>query len=183
MLASYQRCWLGAAAIAAIGCNDMVKDPSDLTLPGVALEVRGPDGRYHPATEATLTGGPALELRCVVTDPGGVSRATLTFHGTAEACLAGGAPPAGDQPVYLTGLPEARSIAVADDGSAAAEDQLIVAASLPGGLGCHGYDVGGARWSGVPRGARVEVRCTGENWSANPATRKAQRALEVELAR
>lgn len=184
MLAKDRGCWLVIAAAIALGCNDVVKDTNDLTLPGVVLEVRGPDGRFHPATEATFEGaftaGHALELSCTVTDPGGVSRATLAFRGKAEACAAPGEPPAPADSISLTGLPEPRTIGVPDDGSDAASDRLVVTASLPGGIGCHGHR-GAARFEGVPRGQRVEVRCTGENWSANPSTRKAQRILEIEL--
>jgi hypothetical protein len=188
MLTTPGGCWLmiaaAAAAAAAIGCNDLVKDTADLTPPGVVLEVRGADGRFRPATEATFEGaftaGRVLELRCIVTDTGGVSRATLTFQGNAEACDAAGRRPAPDAAVYLTGLPPARSITADDDGSAAASGRLLVTASLPSGIGCYGY-TGALRFEGVPRGQRLEVRCTGENWSVNPSTRKAQRVLDVEL--
>lgn len=181
MLANHQGCWLVAAALAiAPGCNDVVKDTSDLTPPGVVLEVRGADGQLRPATEATLAAGHALELVCVVTDAGGVSRATLAFEGTAEACLSAGAPSPPGAAVYLTGLPAAASVADPDDGSATATDRLLVTASLRGDLGCYGYD-GATRFEGAPRGPRVEVRCTGANWSVNPSTRKAQRTLAVEL--
>jgi len=188
MRTSHRRCGLLAAAAAVIaaaaGCHDLVKDTTDMTVPGVVLEVRGPDGQYRPATEAifegALTAGRALELRCVVTDPGGVSRATLTFDGRADACDAADRPPAPDAAVYLSGLPQGRSIAVDDDGSAAAGAQLAVTASIPGGIGCYAYD-GAARFEGVPRGPHLEVRCTGENWSINPSTRKAERTLDLEL--
>src|SRR5262245_9582491 len=106
------------------GCNRIVKDTGDLTLPGIALEVRGPDGRFRPATEASLgralAAGHALELQCAVTDPGGVSKVTLAFGGTAEACLVGGAPSAPDADLHLTGLPAPRTLGLPDDGSAAA---------------------------------------------------------------
>lgn len=173
-----------AAAVAtATGCNQLVKDTGDLTVPGVVLEVRGPDGRFRSATEATFAGaftpGRALELRCVVSDPGGVSRATLAFGGSAEACEAPGRPTAPDE-IYLTGLPPVRSVADDDDGSARARGQLLVTASLPGGIGCYGYR-GAMRFDGMPRDPHVEIRCTGENWSENPATRKARRTLDVAL--
>lgn len=189
MLANHQEIGIALAALAAtLGCNDVVgdvvKDTSDLTLPVIVLEIRGEDGQHRPATEVTLrsafTAGHALELMCVVSDPGGVSKVTLAFEGDAEACPGAGGPSA--PPVYLTGLPEPTSVVADDDdgGSATAPDRLVLTASLPSGIGCYGY-AGDARVPGAPRGARAQVRCTGENWSVNPATRRAQRVLSVEL--
>lgn len=174
-----------AACTAVAGCNRIVKDTKDLTLPGVVMQVRGADGRFHPATEATLPravaeAGAALEISCEVADPGGISKVTISFEGRAEACLIEGAPAPPSAEVRVTGLPRPQTIALADD-SAAARDRLRVTAQLPGALGCQAY-VDGALRTGVPRGRLVEVRCTGENWSVNPSTRRAHRRLDVALA-
>lgn len=155
-------------AVGASGCRRaLVRDPNDLTVPAVVLEVRGADGAYRPATETTFThafsGDHALELRCRIRDSGGVSRGTLRFRGSSARCGAA-----------LTGLPDPQTRTVPS--GAAVIDAMPLTVALRGGVGC----AGGA---GVLDGERVEVACTGENWSANPSTRRATRVLAIELRR
>jgi hypothetical protein len=164
----------------AAGCKQ-VKDTADQTKPEVAIKVRASDGQYVPATEATFHfhSGSALDLMCLVSDPGGVSRAALSYSTTVDACLTGSTTNSGVT-IYLTGLPPpmVQTLSGNSEGKVLASVPLL--AQLAGPLGCYGYS-GGYKFEGEPQGQTLTVTCTGENWAANPAKKSATAKLEIDL--
>lgn len=163
------------------GCKQVVKDTADQTKPDVAIKVRGSDGQYVPATEATFhfNSGSALDLMCLVSDTGGVSKAALTYSGTVDACLTGSTTNSGVT-IYLTGLPSpmVQTLSGNSEGQVLASVPLL--AQLKGPLGCYGYS-GGYKFEGEPQGQTLTVTCTGENWASNAAKKSATAKLEIDL--
>lgn len=168
-----------AAALPA--CTKVVKDTADQSKPDVVIKVRGSDGQYAPATQTTFhfAAGNALDFMCIVSDPGGVSKAQVTYSSTVDGCTSGSEVSSGVT-IYLTGLPGPLLQTLAPDPQGKVLASLPLLGQVKGPLGCYGYS-GGIKFTGVPQGDTLEITCDGENWSANAAKKSASQKLTVHL--
>lgn len=116
---------------------------------------------------------------CVASDPGGVSKASLTYSTTVDGCLSGSTVSSGVT-IYLTGLPDPMTQTLSGDANGKVLATLPLIAQLKGPLGCYGYS-GGIKCTGEPQGDTLEIKCTGENWSSSAANKSATKTLAVDL--
>jgi hypothetical protein len=168
-----------AAALPA--CTKVVKDTTDPSKPDVVIKVRGSDGQYAPATQTTFHfgAGNELDFMCIVGDPGGVSKAQVTYSSTVDGCTSGSTVSSGVT-IYLTGLPDPMLQTLSPDPQGKVLASLPLLGQVKGPLGCYGYS-GGIKFTGVPQGDTLVITCSGENWSSNAAARSASKKLTVNL--
>jgi len=159
------------------GCPKVVKNPQDSSTPTVVIKVRGDDGQYAPATEATMSAATAdaLDLMCIVEDPQGVKSITVNFDGQSDGCNVDGAVFTGNFDV--TPVPAPLHQSLQGDASGQVLTKLPMLATVKGPFKCQ--PLGGDE--GIPYGGTVTVSCTGTNWSADPNKDSAQTKLTIKL--
>jgi len=172
------RVLLAALIAVATGCASakVAKDLNDTTPPDVVIKVRGTNGQYAAATDATLSVTGNLDLMCIASDMGGISKIDLTFSGAADHCTTG------DGGIYngvftITPLPNALQQTLQGDASGKVLSSLPMLATLAGPFACSIPGVG----KGIPYGDTITVTCTGSNWSQNAQKKSTTQKLNVKL--
>lgn len=160
-----------------VGCKKVVKNPADPSVPSVVIKVKGADGQYAPATQATMSAASAgaLELMCIVEDPQGVKSITVNFDGQSDGCNVEGAVYNGNFDV--TPVPDNLHQSLTGDANDQVITKLPMLATITGPFKCQ--PLGGDQ--GIPYGGTITVKCTGANWSSNPANDTADTTLTIKL--
>ena len=168
-----------AVLLSVTACTKVPLDNKDATPPTVELKMLGASGVYAPVSTTTLSrSGAPLTFVCVVSDPQGVHEAALSFIGGSDTCTTGsGAVWSGSFPVE--GLPKPQSTSASADASGKVPTSLPVIAKLKQPLSC--AVPGSPVTTGYPIGAKVQVQCSGLNWSASNTTVSAAKTATIEL--
>ncbi len=160
-----------------LGCPKVVKDVNDKTTPSVVIKVRGADGQYAVATEATMSAAASgqLDLMCIVEDPQGVRSASLHYSSGTGACNVNGAVYTGS--FTISPVPPLAKQTLEGDASGKVLTKLPLLGELNGPFSCSVP----ANGTGTPYGATITVTCTGSNWAADASQQTSQKKLAVKL--
>ena len=164
------------ALATACASSKVPKDLNDTSPPDVVIKVRGANGQYASATETTLSVAGNLDLMCIASDSGGISKIDVTFSGATDHCTTS------DGGVYsgvftITPLPAELLQTLQGDASGKVLSSLPMLATLAGPFACSIPSVG----KGIPYGDTITVTCTGWNWSQNVQKKSTTRSLAVKL--
>jgi len=166
-----------AGVIAGTGCKKVVKNTNAKTPPAVEIKVRGSDGQYAVASEASLAAGAPgqLELLCIVHDNEGVKSISLSFSSQVDACNVGGAIYTG---VFsLATVPAPQFQGLSGDASGQVLEQVPLMATVTGPFSCTVPGNG----TGTPYGTEIVATCDGHNWAADPSKAKGTAKLTIKL--
>jgi len=166
-----------AVMAAIVGACSVKPDPNDSSKPSVIINVRGVDGAYTPASQATMSAGTTnqLNMNCVVKDAGGVSAINLSFTSASNSCTV-------SSTIYngvfsISSVPATQSSTYVPDAQGNVKDERFYFATLQGPFTCNVPGVG----TGAPLGATITATCTGKNFANNPANKTATAKLSIKL--
>ena len=174
---------LTAASLTALlminGCTLVPVNPNDKTPPSVVIKVKGKDGQYAPASQASFSASSGrMDLMCIVSDPDGVQAIQLSFLGNSDSCLvAGGTVFSGA--FDIQGLPGNLQQSLVANAQGQVPTELPMLATISSPLTCKVF--GNPTQIGAPVGAQFTVQCTGQNWSSNPQVQGASTTLTVSV--
>jgi hypothetical protein len=168
-----------ATFCAVTGCTKVAKDTGDTTRPNVEFKVRGDDGQYAPASDASMATTGSLNFMCIVSDPQGVSSIALDFAGSGENCSVDGAQltALNTNPFPKLPKPEHQNLKADPSGNVLASLPLLD--EIRGPLTCQTNEA--KPRTGVPSGDQIIVTCTGQNWSSDDQKKTATKKLTITL--
>lgn len=165
-----------ALVLSVMACNTVPINPNDSTPPNVEIKVRGSDGQYHPMTSTTINATTGqFDIMCVVSDPQGVSSASLSFSGGSDSCTVNGATHSGS--FSINGKPQDLFQNLSGDSSGKVLTTLPLLSTVKGPFTCTAKKLN----DGIPYGAIIRAQCTGRNWASNPQNSTTTKELEIKI--
>jgi len=166
------------ALLAIDGCTTVPVNPNDKTPPSIVIKVKGPNGQYAPASQATFSASSGrMDLMCIVTDPEGVQAIQVSFQGNSDSCVVNGGTFNGSFDVL--GLPGPLQQSLVANAQGQVPTELPMLATINSPLTCKLF--GNPPQTGAPVGGTFIVQCTGQNWSSNPQVQGASATLTVSV--
>ena len=168
-----------ALCLLSAGCKKAKINPNDSTTPNVTIKVRGQDGQYAAADQATLKldGSESLDFICQVEDPEGVKFVGYSYSGGIGACTVGSTVFNGNFQVQPLPPPASQSFSGNANEEVLTSVPLLSNPDLQGPFTCNVPGNG----TGTPLGGKITVNCTGRNWSSNNQVSEAKKTLTVNL--